>query len=256
MIAFFVWIIVTTPKKNASDVEWSFSSSLSISSDGTMSEADVSDALKASEEKEAFYEELEWYDTLEEAMRNDSRIKTEIDNIYYLCNYEFFRIELEGKLAIFYTVPDEDNRKDELMLYMLFGCQEGKISQPYYMDGMLPVPGWGSNDCFYDCDDGVVDYIVYQMIRGKYQQEPGLEMFYGAWPDKEELESLTIAGIPLNVLQTPIQVGGNDNYFWYITDLSWTERLSSLNWSGITWGQIIEALDIQYKPTQTEKDKE
>jgi hypothetical protein len=40
VIAFFIWIIATMPKENASDVEWSFSYSLSITPNGSMSEGD------------------------------------------------------------------------------------------------------------------------------------------------------------------------------------------------------------------------
>ena len=92
--------------------------------------------------------------------------------------------------------------------------------------------------------------MIMQMFSDRVLENKGIHMFFGSWPNKEELQSLTLAGKNLEILEDPILVDGEEYYFWYITDLSWTDRLEKLNWSKITYRQIIEALDIQYEPAE------
>ncbi len=198
---------------------------------------------------------MNWYDTLEEAIQDTSKFDRG-DYKDYVLSTEIIRIEMTDKCIIFHTLPSGYADKHDRFGYVAFAREGQRISQAYERSSYTAAPGWGDNDCFYDWDDGVVDYIVLELYADRVLYENGLGMFFGVWHDKEEIESVTIADIPLEIVEEPILADGEEYYFWNITDLSWTERFSGLDWSSITWGQIIEALDIQYVPMQAEEEKQ
>lgn len=252
-IAVFIGAIVTSPKPNVSEIEWSYNIEFSVPMNGE----DMSDILyEAMEEKleteNRFYEELNWYDTIEEAVKDDS--KFEDANYHdYVFSREFFRLQFEDREIVFFVMPNSANKKQELITFMLFATDGDKISQPYEYQVYMPIPAMGSKRYFYDCDDAVVDYIIFELRLDRVLDNHQLQMFFGSWPDKEELESLTIAGIPLEILDEPLVLNGEEYYFWYLTDLSWCDRLQDIQWLSFTYADVIELLDIEYEPRESEQ---
>jgi len=252
-IVLVVVVIATAPKQNASDVEWSFSATISLPADqGSLSDALQEILQEEREEEENFYSELNWYDSLEEAIQDDGMLEY-AGYKEHILDSEFLRIETDQGFTIFHFVPDEDKKDQQLMSHIRFARENDKISQPYIWAWEHVKPGWGINDYYFDCDDAVVDYIIFEILVDKVLEERGLQMFFGTWPNKEELESLTIAGLPLKILEEPIEVNEEKYYFWYLTDLSWCDRLSKIPWSSFTYGDVIDILDIEYEPVLTEE---
>lgn len=243
-----IWFIIFAPKENAADVERHYSASILVSSRGV----DSSDKSKKNQ-KSDFYDELNWYDSFEEAVQDGSKAE---DQRYkdYIFNKEFLRLEFNEKLIIFFTIPNSGNIESELIGYVVFAHDKEKFSQPYLTRGCLPVPGWGDRGFYFECDAAVVDYITLELFSHRVLNTHGLQMFFGSWPNKEELESLTLAGMNLEILDEPVVINGEEYYFWYLTDTSWLDRLSEISWSTFTYRQIIEALDIQYEPMELEAD--
>ena len=245
-IAILVIAIVTSPKQNASEVEWSYNIELTV----PLGKGEFSNILQNKDKN--FYGELNWYDTVEQAIQDDGMFEYTGYKPYVL-DEEFFRLQTEDKLIIFHLIPNGSNEKQILLAYIIFACESGKISQPYERNLSVPVPGWGVNNLHYDCDDAVVDYIIFELSSDRVLDDHQLQMFFGSWPDKEELESLTIAGIPLEILDEPLVLNGEEYYFWYLIDLSWCERLQDIQWSSFTYADVIELLDIEYEPREAEQ---
>ena len=65
------------------------------------------------------------------------------------------------------------------------------------------------------------------------------------WDDEAEIRSLTIAGVSPKVI--PVVARNETRYFWYFEDLEWADRLSEVDWSDYTYGEIIELLEIKYE---------
>lgn len=85
------------------------------------------------------------------------------------------------------------------------------------------------------------------------KEKDRVSIFFGMWPDKEEIESLTISGIKPEVVKAQAGEGEKIYYLWYVTDAEWImDKLATINWSDFTYGDIIETLDIRYDKTEKE----
>lgn len=254
-IAFFIWVIMTAPKDNITDQTWSYNLEITLPDN----KEDWPELMREEYEKyrrewDFFYQDLEWYDTVEEAIENGDKFE---DTLYkdYVLSQEFYRLEFDDRLVIFFKMPNGANEKEELMAFMLFAVNQGQVSQPYDYQVYRPEPSMGSKAYAFDCDDAIVDYMIFELRINDALDEYGMKLFFGTWPDREELESLTIDGVPLEILEEPITINHKEYYFWYITDLSWSEKLLEIYWSSFTYGDVIEILDIQYTPTVIEEKK-
>lgn len=201
--------------------------------------------------------DLEWYETLEEALENDELIRDqeeELGGIDYKDTdvVELLQIQTDDYLAVFYSRVLEDGEVGRIT-YVILHVKDGKISQPFKTDMTGREPGSespsGKPFHLYDCDDGVVFYIEEEMVIRRIfgTGENRIPVCFGMWDNESEIRSLTVAGTAPKVI--PIVAEEETRYFWYFEDLEWADRLSEVNWSHYTYGEIIDLLEIAYEPS-------
>lgn len=242
----FIWVglelIFGVRVADATNIPRSISGTITFNSDYSKS---------GSKEKE-----LCWYDTVEEALQNDEIIKAD-DVVGETVDYkksdslELVRIQSKDKLAILYTrMPEEGDVTG--IFYVILRIENNKFSQPYMVGRYGNSPGYfyavsGKRDFIYDCDDSVVFYLIEENIasnvfgQGKKDKIP---LCFGMWKDKDEIESLTVAGEKPEIIE--ITAKEDTRYFWYFEDPQWLERLEKIDWGDFTYGQVIDELEIKY----------
>lgn len=234
--------------QDATDIPRSISGAITFNSDYSKN---------GSKEKE-----LCWYDTVEEALENDELIRDN-DIVGETVDYkksdslELVRIQNKDKLAILYTrTPEEGNITR--IFYVILRIENNKFSQPYMVGRYGNSPGYvsaesGKPDFIYDCDDSVVFYLIRENIasnvfgQGKKDKIP---LCFGMWKDKDEIESLTVAGEKPEIIE--ITAKEDTRYFWYFEDPQWLERLEKIDWGDFTYGQVIDELEIKYIKSEEE----
>ncbi len=211
--------------------------------------------------------ELQWYGTVEEALENDELIKdTDIGRIDYkeAGAVELLQIQTDSCLTVFYSTALENGEVGRIT-YVILEVKAGKYSQPFEIGMAGRRPGFysesGKPRHIYDCDDGAVFYIEWELVYGgglgrKFGPifgpvfgtgENRIPVCFGMWDDEAEIRSLTIAGVSPKVV--PVTARDETRYFWYFEDLEWADRLSEVDWSDYTYGEIIELLEIEYGPS-------
>lgn len=242
----FIWVglelIFGVRVADATDIPRSISGTITFNSDYSKN---------GSKEKE-----LCWYDTVEEALENDELIRDN-DIVGETVDYkksdslELVRIQNKDKLAILYTRTPEEGNVTRIF-YVILRIENNKFSQPYMVGRYGNSPGYvyaesGKPDFIYDCDDSVVFYLIRENIasnvfgQGKKDKIP---LCFGMWKDKDEIESLTVAGEKPEIIE--ITAKEDTRYFWYFEDPQWLERLDKINWGDFTYGQVIDELEIKY----------
>lgn len=213
--------------------------------------------------------ELQWYDTVEEALQNDELLQDEksYENLFKRHTVtEITRVALDDTLVIFYMplyTPEEKQaqrryEKVAVFSFIQFKIDEGRISQPYYVDYELRdvnYHNWRASFYCYDCDDAVICFMERKLISDMYleEKENRIPIYFGVWENKEEIESLTVLGEKPEIVC--IDAGGDLYYFWYFTDIDRiNEKLLEVNWKDYNYGQIIELLEIKYDKAETEEN--
>ena len=200
--------------------------------------------------------DYQWYETLEQALENDELIReNDIGGIDYKESdaVELLQVQTDKYLAVFFTrAPEEGNVRR--IIYVILQIKEGKISQPFRIGMVGNRPGFysttGKPFDLYDCDDGVVFYIERELVMGRIfgTGENKIPVCFGMWDNEAEIRSLTIAGKSPEII--PVVAKEDIRYFWYFEDLEWADRLSEVDWSDYTYGEIIELLEIKYQPSE------
>lgn len=198
--------------------------------------------------------DLQYYETLEEALQNDELIQDEntgLGEVDYKMKdaVELLQVQKDDNLAVFYTRARKDGGVTRVT-YVLIKMKDGKFSQPYRMGMVGRRPGYytaeGKSRYSYDCDDGIAFYIEQEaaitFIFGN--QEGQIPVFFGMWDDKDEIESLTVAGESPQII--PVEAKEETRYFWYFEDAHWFDKLEEIDWSDYTYGEIINLLEIKY----------
>lgn len=200
--------------------------------------------------------DLQWYDTLEEALQNDELVKDGKDIIDFQEGdvVELLQAQTDNRLAVLYTRTPKEGDITRI-LCLLVEIRDGKYSQPFKWVIYGNEPGYilsGINrpDHIYDCDDGIVFYIldesvIWNTFFGNRQDQ--IPVIFGMWSDKNEIESLTVAGQSPKII--PVVAEEDTRYFWYFDDVDWLDRLEEIDWSNFTYGQIIDVLEIKYERT-------
>lgn len=243
-LSVFIWagINVVFGVQDATDISRSISASITSSSDYSKN---------GSRENE-----LCWYDTVEEALQNDELIKDD-DIIGEEVDYkksdslELVRIQNKDKLAILYTRTPEEGDITRIF-YVILRIESNKFSQPYMVGRYGNGPGYvsaesGKPDFIYDCDDSVVFYLLRETVTSNVfgqDREDKIPLCFGMWKDKDEIESLTVAGEKPEIIE--ITAKEDIRYFWYFEDPQWLEQLEKINWGDFTYRQVIDKLDIKY----------
>ena len=247
VIAFFISVIKAIGEpSDVTDIR----KSISISYTGNGGTSGIS-----SENREDL--DLEWYETLEEALENDELIRDkgeELGGIDYKDDnvVELLQIQTDDYMAVFYCRVMEDGEVGRIT-YVILHVKDGKISQPFKLNMAGNKPGYeslsGKSRNLYDCDDGAVFYIEQEIVIRRIfgTGENRIPVCFGMWDDESEIRSLTIAGTAPKVI--PIVTEKETRYFWYFEDLEWADRLSEVNWSQYTYGEIIDLLEIEYEPS-------
>lgn len=246
--------------KEPSDVT-DIPSSLSISYSGN---GGVLDLYSENNERP----ELQWYETVEEALENDELVKdTEVGRFDYKESgvVELLQAQTDNYLTVFYGTALDDGEVGSIA-YVILETKDGKYSQPFEIGMAGRSPGFYSvsdkPDYLYDCDDGAVFYIEWELVYGgglgrKFGPifgpvfgtgENRIPVCFGMWDDEAEIRSLTIAGVSPKVI--PVTARDETRYFWYFEDLEWADRLSEVDWSDYTYREIIELLEIKYQPSE------
>lgn len=199
--------------------------------------------------------DLQWYDTLEEALQNDELIKGEKSRADYKESdaVALIQIQTDDRLVAFYTRVPKEGSIGRIICVML-EIRDGKYSQPYDMHMYGNRPGYtlahtGKPDFVYDCDDGIVFYVLQETViwRSFGNRQGQIPVIFGMWSDQNEIESLTVAGQSPKVI--PVVAEEDTRYFWYFDNVDWLDRLETIDWSNFTYGQIIDILEIKYDIT-------
>lgn len=204
VVGLFVWRVIILPS-DPTNLSRSISISISPSSKARSTS-------EPEEDKEQETKGLRWYDTVEEAMEDDELIKGGdkfamqiYEDIYKReGTVEIARAECGDSLIIFYMPKYSKEEKEqqekkkaaEYFDFIQFRIMDGKISQPYYTGHDTSSQRYYSGNWEYDCDDMVVSYMKSKLMTDLFiKEEDRVSIFFGMWPDKEEIESLTISGI-------------------------------------------------------------
>lgn len=223
-----------------------------------------------SEESDSILDELCWYDTFDEAIKDDSLIREVLgyEEIYLRENtVRITKTQIDDNLIVFYMpayTKEEKEQQDAgeyvgVFLCMQLKIKDGKISQPYNITRYARDLNYPEVSVFkarytYDCDDSIVRGIEKKIMMDLLiAPELYVPIYCGTWQNKEEIESLTINGEHLKIY--PVQSGEDIYYLWYIDDIQEINaELGQINWGDFTYGEIIEVLDIRYeKSEETEK---
>lgn len=206
------------------------------------------------EDKEAL--DLQWYETVEEALKNDRLIEESgeyLKGIDYKKDnaIELLQIQTDNYLTVFYTLILENGTVGRIS-YVIMKIEDGRFSQPFMLDALVSGPEKYCNDIFpklYDCDDGIVFYLEQELVIGGTfgTGENRIPVCFGVWDDESEIRSLTIAGIAPEII--PVAAKEETRYFWYIENMEWADRLREVDWSDYTYGEIIDLLEIEYEPS-------
>lgn len=200
--------------------------------------------------------DLQWYDTLEEALQNDELVKDGKSKIDFQEGdvVELLQAQTDNRLAVLYTRTPKEGDITHI-LCLLVEIKDGKYSQPFEYLIYGNEPGYTllvSNrpDHHYDCDDGIVFYILNESVMWDTffgNQQDQIPVVFGMWSDKNEIESLTVAGQSPKII--PVVAEEDTRYFWYFDKVDWLDRLEEIDRSNFTYGQIIDLLEIKYEKT-------
>lgn len=260
LLVAFVIIMLNTDA-DISNITHSISASASTSNSSDLSNLEKADKPEDGlKEKNVWYEErnareqnLVWYDSVEDAIKNISLIK----DSYYFDYYEndivneIIKIEKQNQIMLFYR-PKENVRS---AAYMVFYIENNKISQPYKMSLFTFGEELKDDHYMYDLDDSVSEDIAYGHIFGKsIKNAEGPRGYCGTWVNEKEIRSLTIDGnTPDEII--PIRVGEKTHYFWYYSKTDLSERLEKIDYSGFTLQQVTDSLKIKYQKEDPEEKK-
>ena len=185
-------------------------------------------------------DKLHWYDSVDEAMQDDSLVRDA--ETYVSCRQladPAGMTESDGTVMAFYGIQNDD---DHLAIYYC-RIRNGKYSQPYQID----KPVCADNLAYhYDLDDSVCERIVDQYAsHALAQKNEEIPVFWGCWKNKDELKSLTIDG---QSVETIAKLSDSSPYsFWMIQSDGILPKLKTIDFSGFTYQQMTDALGIKYQ---------
>ena len=194
-------------------------------------------------------EDLEWYDTLDEAKQDVSIIKKNENYVAYRSQTtEIIQKKYEDRLIYFYLLTeeglDDSSVKADAFAYMIFKIKDNQISQPYWIESYNLEVGFENSHYTYDFDDSVVAFIIKETVVDILEDEKdGFPIYFGTWVG-QEVEGLTIDGIRPEVV--PVKLENKTYYFWFYLEAEWKDKVKKINWSDFTYQQIIDQLKIRY----------
>ena len=204
-------------------------------------------------------DELNWYDTLQDAM-DDTGL---VENDYYFESYNkdlrYLLTETrssDGRDYLIYASPAHEGDGMSIDYTGLY-YKDGKYSQPYRI-GYNYIDYSHSHDDLYDCDDNISQELTMEYTLGpQIIAENGNQVFYGSWGDQKEIESMTIDGHkPDKLIQYVIN--GKKHYFWYYTQTDLATKLREIDYSNYTLQQVTDLIGIKYEldtSVENAKDK-
>ena len=103
----------------------------------------------------------------------------------------------------------------------------------------------------YDFDDIIAQSIIHKLAMGRpIFDENDNQVFYGVVKDKEELESLTIDGNPVDEI-IPIETQDGMYYFWTYSKTRIAEKLD-IDMGEFRYQEVIDQLEIRYDKQEEE----
>lgn len=229
LITIFVWVV--TQKSDISNIPKSVNVFLSNSS---------------SKQKNLENEQLEWYDSLEEAKSDISIIQNNSSfGAYRFNTRNIVQKEFDDRIILFYLVTEDKTSQAEAFAYMLFKIKDNQISQPFWIESYNLEVGFEESHYTYDFDDSVAEFITYEAILDVLSDDKnGFPIFFGTWSNSEATTLKIDDQKPEVIL---IDLGDKTYYFWYFMKTDWEKQLKMIDWNDYTYQQIIEALKIEYQ---------
>lgn len=208
---------------------------------------------------------LQWYDTIEAALKNDELIIEEkgYQEVYERNDAKEITRVVSGDTLIIFYMPTYTNEEKEaqkksemapMFVYIQLKMSGTQISQPYFigcevynMNYYYKLVGAQRN---FDCDDAFIWYVIEKAASDLLvEKENRIPLYFGIWENKEEIESLTVSGRKPEIVY--VESGDDLYYFWYFDDVEWiNEKLRDVNWEDYTYRQIIDLLEITYTKTE------
>lgn len=211
LLVVFVFVMFNT-QTDISDIHKSFSISISVS--------EKTGDTATQQEKEGVEAKLPegivWYDSMEEALRDTSLIEDTYE-VQILPSFqsdisnEIIRFETDRQAYLVYGIDYRPENGKSMFACVSFYKDGAHISQPVTYHREF----FDKDDSHYryDLDDATGDFIVSEYILGNsILQDNGNAIYYGAWKNREELESMTVDDNKVDEI-IPIQVHGRTFYF-------------------------------------------
>lgn len=211
-----------------------------------------SDLSDLSEQSEV---DMVWYDDVEKAIYDVSAIKDmskyrseEIINQYPIGLYVY------GESYSYLYMIRRVNEEGTVGYHGVQMCGEykaGKYSQPLYIWTALIEQSVENPYYIYDFDDIIAQSIIHKLAMGRpIFDENDNQVFYGVVKDKEELESLTIDGNPVDEI-IPIETQDGMYYFWSYSKTRIAEKLD-IDMGEFRYQEVIDQLEIKYDKQEEE----
>ncbi len=181
-----------------------------------------------------------WYNSVEEALEDDSIICEDSQYTHYKAGYENKIIQLQNGKNIIYIYHMQYMEKNYIVEILLYE-ENGKFSTPYRME--MTECEKDTSQISYDCVKSIVIDIDKQYLRNAIYIDK-MDLYYGVWVNKDEIESVTISGEkPVGII--PFEEGGKAYYLWYTYSGVINDKLEVINISSQSLQQLIEVLEIK-----------
>lgn len=196
-----------------------------------------------------------WYENIDEAILDTSAIKerSHYENIGVINEYPLKKFYYADGYSILYLtrLPSKTNDFVYMIIQLSGECMDGKCSQPLYIWSTLVEQSVDDMMYTYDFDDVIAQSIVYNLAFGRpIFDENDNQVFYGVVKDKEELESLTIDGNPVDEI-IPIETQDGMYYFWTYSKTRIAEKLD-IDMGEFRYQEVIDQLEIKYDKQEEE----
>lgn len=186
---------------------------------------------------ESTLSDLTWYDSLDEAMWDDSMINNEGGYVPYgeLGN-QLMVVENEGNVKAFYGIDGVENE----YLYFDLVEKDGKYSEPQMLTRSTCETDNGySMDLRNTVANQILTLYAYASMPIK---DNGIPVYWGFWKNEKALQNLTILGEPVDGV---MKISDNSPYyFWKLKTDKVEKVLDKEDLSSMTYDQVADLLQI------------
>ena len=189
-------------------------------------------------------DDLNWYKNEDEAFSDFSAIEDTlgVESINELCfEYEQYN---ESLIRRYYSIPKRDGEGYRLIIADVL-VKEDTYSQVFRLNTDVVNLYDIDNHNVYDVADATVQSILFDYASPIcFKNNSQEQVYHGYWNNKEELETMTIAGKPLSEVIELDYPDGVKYYMWISQISDVEDKILGID-GELTYRKVIEALGIE-----------